>query len=171
MTKRATPAIPQPADYAAFHGGIQLSARVGLGFSRRNLQQMRCSCAVRARGQIWRTASAKSLERPIFQTPPEESGHIDKSESLSRNSIDLTALTKAFPLPWGENQSVGLIQCAGKVRNQVPYALEGLPNKGMAAEYQTVLPDEKLLAEELERTRRALQARQIGRKGYAEGSA
>lgn len=33
-------------------------------------------------------------------------------------------------------------------------ALEGLPNKVLAAEYRTALPDEKLLVEELERARK-----------------
>ncbi|MEM7770423.1 MAG: DUF1016 domain-containing protein, partial [Cyanobacteria bacterium P01_A01_bin.37] len=37
-------------------------------------------------------------------------------------------------------------------------ALEGLSNI-LAAEYQTALPDEKLLTEELERTRRVLENR------------
>lgn len=40
------------------------------------------------------------------------------------------------------------------------YALKGLPSKVLAAEYRTALPDEKLLAEELERTRRMLEGRQ-----------
>jgi hypothetical protein len=34
-----------------------------------------------------------------------------------------------------------------------------LPNKVLATEYQTVLPDEKLIAEELERSRRELENR------------
>jgi len=53
----------------------------------------------------------------------------------------------------GENPPVGLIICAAKGAAEARYALEGLPNKVLAAEYQTVLPDEKLLAEELARTR------------------
>lgn len=68
-----------------------------------------------------------------------------------------------------ENPPVGLILCASKGSNEAHYALEGLPNKVLAAEYQTVLPDEKLLAEELEKTRRELEARRIGRGGEAEG--
>ena len=48
------------------------------------------------------------------------------------------------------------------------YALEGLPNKVLAAEYQTVLPDEKLLTEELAKTRRELEARRLGRTGETE---
>jgi hypothetical protein len=68
----------------------------------------------------------------------------------------------------GENPPVGLILCASKGSNEAHYALEGLPNKVLAAEYQTVLPDEKLLAEELDRTRRSW-ARRIARGGDAEG--
>lgn len=68
-----------------------------------------------------------------------------------------------------ENPPVGLILCASKGSNEAHYALEGLPNKVLAAEYQTVLPDEKLLAEELEKTRRELEARRIGRGSDAEG--
>ena len=43
----------------------------------------------------------------------------------------------------------------------LPNALDGLPNKVLAAEYQTVLPDEKLLANEIEKTQQALGARQL----------
>jgi hypothetical protein len=39
------------------------------------------------------------------------------------------------------------------------YALDNLPNKALAAEYQNVLPDEKLIAEELERSRHELEKR------------
>ena len=60
----------------------------------------------------------------------------------------------------GENPPVGLILCAEKGAAEAHYALEGLPNKVLAAEYQTVLPDERLLAEELDKTRRVLEARQ-----------
>jgi predicted nuclease of restriction endonuclease-like (RecB) superfamily len=63
----------------------------------------------------------------------------------------------------GENPPVGLILCAEKGAAEAHYALEGLANKVLAAEYQMVLPDEKLLAEELEKTRRELDARRLGR--------
>lgn len=59
----------------------------------------------------------------------------------------------------GENPPVGLILCAAKGAAEAHYALEGLPNKVLAAEYQTVLPNEKVLADELERSRRELEAR------------
>ncbi len=53
----------------------------------------------------------------------------------------------------GENPPVGLILCAQKNEAVARYALEGLPNKVMASEYRTVLPDERALAAEIERTR------------------
>ena len=59
----------------------------------------------------------------------------------------------------GENPPVGLILCAEKGASEAHYALDNLPNKVLAAEYQTVLPDEKLIAEELERSRRELEKR------------
>jgi len=55
-----------------------------------------------------------------------------------------------------ENPPVGLILCAQKDEAVARYALEGLPNKVMAAEYRTTLPDEELLASEIERTRTML---------------
>ena len=69
----------------------------------------------------------------------------------------------------GENPPVGLILCAEKGAAEAHYALDGLPNKVLAAEYQTVLPDEQLLAEELDKTRRELEVRRIGRGGNVEG--
>lgn len=67
----------------------------------------------------------------------------------------------------GENPPVGLILCARTNAAVAHYALEGLPNKVLAAEYHTMLPDEKLLAEELNRTRRELETRRIGSGGTA----
>jgi hypothetical protein len=60
-----------------------------------------------------------------------------------------------------ENPPVGLIICATKGVAEAHYALEGLPNKVLAAEYRTVLPDEKLLAEHLVRTRRQVGIRPL----------
>ena len=59
----------------------------------------------------------------------------------------------------GENPPVGLILCAKKDAAVAKYALEGLPNKVLAAEYRTTLPNEKRLAEEIAKTRRELEAR------------
>jgi len=59
----------------------------------------------------------------------------------------------------GENPPVGLILCAQKDDALAKYALEGLPNKVLAREYKLVLPNEKLLAKELDKTRKALERR------------
>ena len=63
----------------------------------------------------------------------------------------------------GENPPVGLILCAQKDHAVARYALEGLPNKVLAAEYRTALPDEKTLAAEIDKTRRMLEGRGIMR--------
>ena len=59
----------------------------------------------------------------------------------------------------GENPPVGLILCARKDEAVARYALEGLPNKVLASEYWTVLPDEKELAAEIKRTQALLEKR------------
>ena len=59
----------------------------------------------------------------------------------------------------GENPPVGLILCAEHRAGVAKYALEGLTNKVLAAEYRTALPSEETLAAELERTRKALEQR------------
>jgi len=59
----------------------------------------------------------------------------------------------------GENPPVGLILCAQKDTAVAHYALEGLANQVLAAEYRTALPDERELAAEIERTRAALEGR------------
>ncbi len=59
----------------------------------------------------------------------------------------------------GENPPVGLILCAEKDSAVAKYALEGLPNKVLAAEYRTALPEERVLADQIERTRRTLEVR------------
>jgi hypothetical protein len=69
----------------------------------------------------------------------------------------------------GENPPVGLILCAEKNSAVAKYALEGLPNKVLAAEYRTALPEERVLVDQIERTRRTLEvrirsARRQGRK-------
>ena len=59
----------------------------------------------------------------------------------------------------GENPPVGLILCSEKDEALARYALEGLPNTVMAADYRITLPDEKLLAAELDRTRQEMESR------------
>lgn len=58
-----------------------------------------------------------------------------------------------------ENPPVGLILCSQKDEAVARYSLEGLSNKVMAAEYRTTLPDEELLAAEIDRTRQVIDLR------------
>ena len=69
----------------------------------------------------------------------------------------------------GENPPVGLILCAQKDHAVARYALEGLPNKVLAAEYRTALPDEKTLAAEIDKTRRMLEGRGIVKSQKGKG--
>ena len=64
-----------------------------------------------------------------------------------------------------ENPPVGLILCAQKDEAVARYALEGLPNKVMAAEYRTTLPNEEVLASEIDRTRQTISLRGTIRSG------
>jgi predicted nuclease of restriction endonuclease-like (RecB) superfamily len=61
----------------------------------------------------------------------------------------------------GENPPVGIILCSSKGESLVRYATDSLPNKILVREYLTALPDEKVLAAELEKTRATLERRQI----------
>jgi hypothetical protein len=63
----------------------------------------------------------------------------------------------------GENPPVGLILCAEKGTAEAHYALDNLPNKVLAAEYHMVLPDEKVIADELKRSRVQLEKRGLGK--------
>lgn len=64
----------------------------------------------------------------------------------------------------GENPPVGLILCARNNEAVAHYALEGLSNQVMAAEYRMALPDENVLTAELEKTQRELELRAISGK-------
>jgi hypothetical protein len=57
-----------------------------------------------------------------------------------------------------------LILSAEKNAAVAHYALEGLPNKVLAAEYRTTLPDEETLATELDHTRKLLESRASKKK-------
>jgi len=59
----------------------------------------------------------------------------------------------------GENPPVGVILVASKGEAEAHYALEGLSNTVLAAEYRTVLPDEALLAEQLAEAQRTIAQR------------
>jgi predicted nuclease of restriction endonuclease-like (RecB) superfamily len=59
----------------------------------------------------------------------------------------------------GENPPVGLILNAEKDAEQARYALDGLPNPVLAAEYKVTLPEPGVIEAELARTRRELEGR------------
>ena len=58
-----------------------------------------------------------------------------------------------------ENPPVGLILCSQRNEAIAQYALGGLTNKVMTTEYLTTLPDENLLAAEIDRTRQEIKLR------------
>jgi predicted nuclease of restriction endonuclease-like (RecB) superfamily len=62
----------------------------------------------------------------------------------------------------GENPPVGIILCAAKGEALVHYATDNLLNKLLVREYLTALPDRKLLAAEIDKTRRRLEKRRAG---------
>jgi predicted nuclease of restriction endonuclease-like (RecB) superfamily len=68
----------------------------------------------------------------------------------------------------GENPPVGLILCAEKGTAEAHYALDNLPNKVLAAEYQMVLPDERVIADELKRSGVRLEERRMRRIQFDE---
>jgi hypothetical protein len=59
----------------------------------------------------------------------------------------------------GENPPIGLILCSAAENEVARYALEGLPNKIISADYRLNLPDEKRLLLELRQTREAWERR------------
>jgi hypothetical protein len=59
----------------------------------------------------------------------------------------------------GENPPVGIILCAAKGVALVRYDTDNLPNKVLVRQYLTMLPDEKLIAAEIEKMRRMLEKR------------
>ena len=62
---------------------------------------------------------------------------------------------------------LGIIICAAKGESLARYATEGLENKMLVSKYLTALPDEKLLAAEIDKTRRELEKswRRAGEEG------
>ena len=128
-----------------------LTAGYGRGFGVVNLSQMKKFYRLWPAPEILQTPSEESEEtgaarkRGILQTASEESA--------------LARIAARFPLPWS-----AYVRLLAVKSEEARYALENLPNKVLAAEYRTVLPDEKLLAAELEQTRRVLEGRGLERK-------
>ncbi len=71
----------------------------------------------------------------------------------------------------GENFPIGLILCTQKDASVAHYSLDGLPNKVLASEYKTVLPDTKLIAKELTKARKLLEKKIIVKINYKKVSA
>jgi hypothetical protein len=81
-----------------------------------------------------------------------------RSAAWSLNSI----ISAVYREPWthaDENPGVGLIHCAGKNAAVAKYSSAGLPNKVLASEHRRTLPEEKLLAAEIKKARKTLDAR------------
>ena len=67
-----------------------------------------------------------------------------------------------------ENPPVGLILCSQKDEAVAHYALEGLPNTVLASRYQMELPEEQLLIDEINRTKRLLEAHRLNEESLTE---
>ena len=86
---------------------------------------------------------------------------IDAARQSAARSVNavLTNYPREHWVHEGENPPVGLVLCDQKDQTIVRYALEGLANKVLAAENRPTLPDETLLASEIDRAREALNTR------------
>jgi|UPI0003A3BCDF hypothetical protein len=153
-----------------------LSVRFGRGFSIRNVWQMKAFYLAWPNLQ---TSSAEFGGNKILQTVSAESGKTSPlrvSEKLQPQSgkFSVTDIAQCFPLPWSAYVRLLAVKNENARRFYeavARYALDNLPNKVLAAEYRTVLPDEKELAAEIERTRAALEQRKFsprrhGRKSH-----
>lgn len=118
-----------------------LTQRFGRGFSRQNIQQMRLFYLSYPSDQIHQTVSGKFTHADAGQM------HLYLNYAREHWMHD------------DENPPVGLILCSQKDEAVARYALDGLPNQVMAAEYKTTLPDEAILAAEIYRTRQMLNLR------------
>ena len=166
-----------------------LTARFGRGFAQRNLERFRqfylaypqaTTIASTVLTHLGTTRTSREL--PIASTA--------LTQSSEPPLAHLKQVAARFPLPWshylgllsvksetarrfyarehwtraGENPPVGLILCTTKNDALAQYALGDLTDRVLIREYQTTLPNEQLLADEIERTRQWLESRRsIGR--------
>ena len=79
--------------------------------------------------------------------------------SLARAMQRPLNYAKAHWMREGENPPVGLILCSQKGDAQAHYALDGLPNKVLAARYQTLLPSAEKMAMELKKADRLIRGK------------
>jgi len=160
-----------------------LSARFGRGFSQRNLEQMRRFYLTYRQEVTHHPLPAETNDGDIPQTLSAESESAGNVPASRRKTQTMSAASRLIQLAgrfthvdagqmhlylnyaaahWtraDENPPVGLILCAQKDAALAHYALDNLPNKVLAAEYRTALPDEELLAAEIAETRRRLEHR------------
>ena len=125
-----------------------LTQRFGRGFGVVNLSYMRRFYLCWNSGQI-------------FQTVSEESVSSDSSKMLTEQADagQMHMYRNYAAAHWtheDENPPVGLILCAQNDQAVARYALDGLPNKVLAAEYRLALPDEATLVAQLEKTQKQL---------------
>ena len=66
---------------------------------------------------------------------------------------------KAHWMREGENPPVGLILCSQRGDAQAHYALDGLPNKVLAARHQTLLPSAEKMAVKLKKADRLIRGK------------
>ncbi|CAD6561770.1 hypothetical protein LMG28727_07542 [Paraburkholderia kirstenboschensis] len=142
-----------PGDYAGLHKGVVSIVETARSAAARNVNAVM-------------TVAYWEIGRRIVASEQGGQARADYGQALiARAADDLMHLYLNYAREhWvkpGENPPVGLILCAQKGAAEARYALDNLPNKILAAEYQTVLPDETLIAEELERTRAALEKRKM----------
>lgn len=134
-----------------------MTQRFGRGFSRQNIRQVRLFYLSYPSDQIQQTLSGESGKLPqqaICQPVSGKFLHADAGQMhLYLN------YAREHWMNDDENPPVGLILCSEKDEAVARYALDGLPNQVMAAEYKTTLPDEAILAAEIYRTRQMLNLR------------
>ena len=126
---------------------VDMTERFGRGFSRQNIWQMRQFYLLYPPERILQTASGESsLGSVASHFPLPWSAYVrllSVKNTLAREFYETEALRGG----WSVRQP-----CAQKDEAVARYALDGLPNKVMAAEYRTALPDEATLAAEIDRT-------------------
>lgn len=177
-----------------------LTARFGRGFSKQNLWQMRAfhlAWPARHRPQ---TPSARSSVPLILQTPSGQSPDLSAQpfplpwsayvrllsvkSPLARAFYETEALRAGWTIAQLNRQigsqfyertalsrnKAAMLEKGGKGASEAHYALDGLRNTVLAAEYQTVLPDEQLLANEMDKTQRELQARRTIQRADGQSS-
>lgn len=163
--------------------GVDLSARLGRGFSDRNLRQMRSfyqgweiwqtpSAKFEARAicpvltddstaqptalNIWQTVSAKSRQAMLNAAFPLSCSHYVRLMSVEKPHARVFYESEAVRGGWSVRQLDRQILCTGKDDAVVEYAMGGISARVFASQYLTQLPNEETLRREIQATKRAL---------------